>query len=108
MLLLNTDTHLIDPFFWTPELGIANSHHSLVRYAENNYRDDKGGPIHDISYMWGGFYTYGLGNGDQKQLTLYGESSDYRHNEYSEEVKNCFLNGEQYFPSINHNEDFPF
>ena len=95
ILLLNTQTLMIDPFFWTPELGIDNSHHALMVYAQRNYRSDNGAPIHDISYCWGGFYTYGLGNCEQKQLTLYGESSDYPHDRYSEKVKEHFLSGKQ-------------
>ena len=103
MLVLDTLTHMIKPVFWTPDLGVANSHRSLLEYAKRNFIDENGYTTVDPYYRWGGFYTYGLGNYDvktssfQSQLTLYGESSDYPHNKYSEEVKKCFLTGKQFF-----------
>lgn len=90
MLLLNKKTDRIDAFFWTPELCKDNSHRALWNYAMWEYLDTN---VYDPDYRWGGFYTYGLGNGNQKQLTLYGESSDYRHNEHSEDIKECYLKG---------------
>lgn len=105
MLILNKKTDYIVPFFWTPELGVDNSHRALWNYAMWSETDD-GQPIYNISHRWGGFYTYGLGNGGQKQLTLYGESSDYPHNLDAKAVKECFLKGmkfseymEKYFAS---------
>lgn len=97
MLFLNNKTGFITPFFWTPELGIDNSHHALWKYAMG-FRESNGAPIYDPDYRWGGFYTYGLGNGDQKQLTLYGESSDYPHDKWSEKVKECFLAEKLFLP----------
>jgi len=110
MLFPDNRTGFIQPFFWTPELGIDNSHYSLWRYAMS-FRDSDGAPIYDPDYRWGGFYTYGLGNGDQKQLTLYGESSDYPHDKWSEKVKECFLTGRQFLPEIIESEikeELPF
>ena len=110
MLFPDNRTGFIEPFFWTPELNIDNSHHALWQYAMS-FRDSDGAPIYDSDYRWGGFYTYGLGNGDQKQLTLYGESSDYPHDKWAEKVKECFLTGRQFLPEIIESEiedELPF
>ena len=109
MLFLDSRTGFIRPFFWTPELGIDNSHYALWNYAMS-FRDG-GAPIYDPDYRWGGFYTYGLGNGGQKQLTLYGESSDYPHDKWSEKVKECFLAEKQFLPEViesENKEEIPF
>lgn len=110
MLFPDNVTGFVYPFFWTPELGIDNSHHALWKYAMS-FRDEDGKPMFDPDYRWGGFYTYGLGNGDQKQLTLYGESSDYPHDKWSEKVKECFLANRQFLPEIIESEikeELPF
>lgn len=107
MLFWDKETHQIDPIFWTPELGIDNSHRALVDYAIRNYRSIKGYCYLSFKYRWGGFYMYGRGNGDQEQLTLYGESSDYPHNDYSEKIKECFLKGIEFNPD-NLEDDLPF
>lgn len=110
MLFPDNSTGFITPFFWTPELGIDNSHYALWKYAMS-FRDEEGKPMFDPDYRWGGFYTYGLGNGDQKQLTLYGESSDYPHDKWAEKVKECFLANRQFLPEIIESEikeELPF
>lgn len=110
MLFPDNVTGFVYPFFWTPELGIDNSHHALWQYAMS-FRDEDGQPLFDSNYRWGGFYTYGLGNGDQKQLTLYGESSDYPHDKWAEKVKECFLAGMEFSPEIAESEieeELPF
>lgn len=110
MLFPDNRAGFIHPFFWTPELGIDNSHHALWKYAMS-FRDGDGQPMFDSNYRWGGFYTYGLGNGDQKQLTLYGESSDYPHDKWSEKVKECFLSGMEFSPEMTESEieeELPF
>ena len=110
MLFPDNRTGFVVPFFWTPELNIDNSHHALWQYAMS-FRDSDGAPIYDSDYCWGGFYTYGLGNGDQKQLTLYGESTDYPHDKWAEKVKECFLTGRQFLPEIIESEiedELPF
>lgn len=99
ILLWNTETFMVDPFFWTPKLkGVQNSHHDLMAYALMRFRKEAGGCIYNPSYRWGGFYTYGLGNGDQKQLTFYGESSDYPHDKYSDMILEHYLQGKQILP----------
>lgn len=93
MLLLNKKTDYIDGFFWTPELTLDNSHRALWNIALWKELDSEGHPGYDIFHRWAGFYMYGLGNIDQKQLVLYGESCDYPHTEVSNDVKECFLKG---------------
>lgn len=110
MLFPDNVTGFVYPFFWTPALGIDNSHYALWKYAMS-FRDNDGKPVFDSDYRWGGFYTYGLGNGNQKQLTLYGESSDYPHDKWAEKVKECFLAGKQFLPEIIESEikeELPF
>ena len=59
---------------WTPDLGIDNSHRALFEFLEA-----KEGKYLHKDQRWCGFYTFGYGNGDQKHVDLYGESSDYPH-----------------------------
>jgi len=96
MLVVDTKDHMVKAAFWTPELekecGVQNSHRALMDYLIEKYRDENGICTLALGLRWGGFYTCGLGNGQQEQLTLYGESSDYRHRKNSDCVKNSFLN----------------
>lgn len=59
---------------------IKNSHSDLVKCLYESGRS--------ISYKerWCGFYSLVTGNGDDMFLILYGMSSDYPHNDYSEDV----------------------
>lgn len=98
--------------FWTPELlekeGVENSHHRLLNYLYSKHRDITG--VHSLvdGYMWAGFYTYGVGNYDQKSLNLYGESTDYPHKKYSRGVKDCFVNNLNFFNWMTLEEEYPF
>lgn len=102
VMVVDQFTHKVQALFWTPQLeeqyGVQNSHHDLMIHLEkisdaaNLHRGDTLVlPLH-----WCGFYTFGYGNGGQKQLTLYGESSDYPHTENSEKVKEAFLAGKPF------------
>lgn len=102
VLLFNKKTGYIDPFFWTPDLGVDNSHRALMDVAR---REEGDACYYDYHHRWAGFYLFGYGNGKQEALTLYGESSDYRHNEHSEKVKECFLKGIKYNPEEEEDED---
>ena len=96
MLVVDREDHMVKAAFWTPELekehGVQNSHRALMDYLIEKHRDENGICTLVLGLRWGGFYTCGLGNGQQEQLTLYGESSDYRHRKNSDCVKNSFLN----------------
>lgn len=100
MLVVDTKDHMVKGAFWTPELekehGVQNSHRALMDYLIENHRDENGICTLALGLRWGGFYTCGLGNGQQEQLTLYGESSDYPHRKKSDCVKNSFLNNEPF------------
>ena len=106
VLLYNKKTGYIDPFFWTPDLGVDNSHRALMDVAR---REEGDACYYDYHHRWAGFYMLGYGNLNQEALTLYGESSDYPHNWHSEKVKECFLKGIKYIPEEdNEDEDLPF
>lgn len=97
VMVVDEYTHRVQALFWTPQLeeqyGVQNSHHNLMIHLEkisdaaNLHRGD----TLALQLHWCGFYTYGYGNGGQKQLTLYGESSDYPHTKNSDKVKEAFL-----------------
>lgn len=97
VMVVDEVTHRVQALFWTPQLeeqyGVQNSHRDLMMHlkkisdAGNQYRGD----TLALQLHWCGFYTLGYGNGGQKQLTLYGESSDYPHTENSEKVKEAYL-----------------
>ena len=106
VLLYNKKTGYIDPFFWTPGLGVDNSHRALMDAARKEEGD---ACYYDYHHRWAGFYLFGYGNGYQEALTLYGESSDYPHNWHSEKVKECFLKGIKYTPEEeDEDEQLPF
>lgn len=102
VMVVDQFTHKVQALFWTPQLeekyGVQNSHHDLMMHLEkisdsaNLHRGD----TLALQLHWCGFYTFGYGNGGQKQLTLYGESSDYPHTENSEKVKEAFLAGKPF------------
>lgn len=102
VMVVDEFTHKVQALFWTPQLeeqyGVQNSHHDLMMHLEkisdsaNLHRGD----TLALQLHWCGFYTFGYGNGGQKQLTLYGESSDYPHTENSEKVKEAYLAGKRF------------
>lgn len=102
VMVVDQFTHKVQALFWTPQLeeqyGVQNSHHDLMIHLEkisdsaNLHRGD----TLTLQLRWCGFYTFGYGNGGQKQLTLYGESSDYPHTGNSEKVKEAFLAGKRF------------
>lgn len=102
VMVVDEYTHKVQALFWTPQLeeqyGVQNSHHDLMMHLEkisdsaNLHRGD----TLVLQLHWCGFYTFGYGNNGQKQLTLYGESSDYPHTENSEKVKEAFLAGKPF------------
>jgi hypothetical protein len=101
-MVVDEYTHKVQALFWTPQLeeqyGVQNSHHDLMMHLEkisdsaNLHRGD----TLALQLHWCGFYTFGYGNNGQKQLTLYGESSDYPHTGNSEKVKEAFLAGKPF------------
>lgn len=62
---------------------VENSHYALSKYLWKNH-------ILDTDKRWCGFYTRIMGNGKDDFLVLYGMSSDYPHNQYSEQVVKRF------------------
>lgn len=63
---------------------IQNSHHSLYNVLWEDCR------LH-LSRRWCGFYSRIMGNGNDDFLILYGMSSDYPHNQYSDEIVKRFV-----------------
>ena len=62
---------------------VQNSHYSLSKALwERNHLD--------IDKRWCGFYSRIMGNGNDDFLILYGMSSDYPHNQYSDEIVKRF------------------
>ena len=68
--------------FWSPELNVPNTHKDLMGLLLREHCDIE----FDLERRWAGFYTYGIGNGDRRCLTLYGMSSDYPHTCYSQDI----------------------
>ena len=74
--------------FYSPQAeatnpAVQNSHHSLSKVLwENNHLN--------IDKRWCGFYSRITGNGKDDFLILYGMSSDYPHNQYSDEIVKRF------------------
>ena len=102
VMVVDEFTHKVQALFWTPQLeeeyGVQNSHHDLMIYLEkiSDSANQHRGDTLALQLRWCGFYTLGYGNGGQKQLTLYGESSDYPHTENSEKVKEAYLAGKRF------------
>lgn len=63
---------------------IKNSHDALSKYLQESR-------ILETKKRWCGFYTRITGNGHDDTLVLYGMSSDYPHNQYSEEIVKRFI-----------------
>ena len=102
VMVVDQFTHKVQALFWTPQLeeqyGVQNSHHDLMMHLEkiSDSANQHRGDTLVLQLRWCGFYTLGYGNGGQKQLTLYGESSDYPHTENSEKVKEAYLAGKRF------------
>jgi hypothetical protein len=86
--IFETNTGELAWAFYSPQAEatnplVQNSHYSLSKaLGERNHLDtDK---------RWCGFYSRIMGNGDDDFLILYGMSSDYPHNQYSDEIVKRF------------------
>jgi len=62
---------------------VQNSHYSLSRVLWDKYHLE-------VNKRWCGFYSRIMGNGDDDFLILYGMSSDYPHNQYSNDIVKRF------------------
>ena len=99
VMAVDMNSHMVKALFWTPDLKdrdgipVQNSHHDLAMCLSRMCDDDNDSKGSGLEWRlhWCGFYTFGYGNGEQEQLTLYGESSDYRHTKNSNLVKNAWL-----------------
>lgn len=62
---------------------VQNSHYSLSKVLWDKYHLE-------VNKRWCGFYSRIMGNGNDDFLILYGMSSDYPHNQYSNEIVKRF------------------
>lgn len=86
--VFETNTGELTWAFYSPQAEatnplVQNSHHSLSKILW------KRSPI-DTDKRWCGFYSRIMGNGNDDFLILYGMSSDYPHNQYSDEIVKRF------------------
>lgn len=63
---------------------VQNSHFSLAQVLWKDH-------VLETQKRWCGFYSRIMGNGNDDFLVLYGMSSDYPHNQYSDEVLKKFV-----------------
>lgn len=62
---------------------VQNSHYALAKFLWETYKLK-------TSKRWCGFYSRITGNGNDDFLILYGMSSDYPHNQYSDDIVEKF------------------
>lgn len=86
--VFETDTKQLVWAFYSPQAAatnpaVQNSHYALSKVLwERNHLE--------IGKRWCGFYSRIMGNGNDDFLILYGMSSDYPHNQYSDEIVKRF------------------